>query len=275
LFHTVRSKKFKKEKDLLIPLNTNALSNTTHLAEIFASAKPFPHVVIENFLDNEFATVIHDEVRATVANINASNDITQKRKVACTDWNLFGENTFKLISFFNSAAFISYLEEITGISGLLPDPWLEGGGIHQTWRGGFLKMHTDFNWNEKLRADRRINILLYLNKDWLPEYGGELVLKKVDEDTQKSFPPLFNRLIIFNTNDTTLHGQPHPLKFPETYPRASIALYYYTSGLKVRERMRRRATTTRYLPLEKGDIDLSQGSIRSRLGYLLRRFTRM
>lgn len=260
---------------MLIPLNTNALSNTTHLAEIFASAKPFPHVVIENFLDNEFATVIHDEVRATVANINASNDITQKRKVACTDWNLFGENTFKLISFFNSAAFISYLEEITGISGLLPDPWLEGGGIHQTWRGGFLKMHTDFNWNEKLRADRRINILLYLNKDWLPEYGGELVLKKVDEDTQKSFPPLFNRLIIFNTNDTTLHGQPHPLKFPETYPRASIALYYYTSGLKVRERMRRRATTTRYLPLEKGDIDLSQGSIRSRLGYLLRRFTRM
>ena len=95
-----------------------------------------------------------------------------------------------------------------------------------------------------------------------------------DQD-RKIIEPLFNRLVIFNTNDTTLHGHPHALNFPEDYPRASIAMYYYSAGVPVTERTRRRATTTRYVPMATGDIDLRSGSLRSRLGYLLRRFTRL
>jgi Rps23 Pro-64 3,4-dihydroxylase Tpa1-like proline 4-hydroxylase len=254
-------------------IRPGVFSDLDGLAQEYRTADPFPHLVLDNFLVPEVAEVIHDEVRSTAANVDASNDITQRLKVACNDWDLFGEKTGRLIAYFNSAKFIEPLEQISGIDGLLGDPHLEGGGIHQTSRGGFLKMHTDFNWNEKLRCDRRINILLYLNKDWQQDYRGELIISKLGEKNQKVIEPLFNRLVIFNTNDTTLHGHPFPLKFPDDYPRASIAMYYYSAGLPVKERLRRRATTTRYLPLDPGDIDLRSGSLRARAGYLLRRFT--
>jgi Rps23 Pro-64 3,4-dihydroxylase Tpa1-like proline 4-hydroxylase len=252
-----------------------ALDNLGRLAVDFANAEPFPHTVIDDFLDTTFAEQIHDEVRATALNVDASNDLTQKQKVACTDWDAFGPETGRLIAWFNSSKFIEPIEEISGIHGLFGDPWLDGGGIHQTARGGFLKMHTDFNWNAKLRADRRINILLYLNRDWREEYGGELVLSRLGGETSARIAPIFNRLVIFNTNDTTLHGHPEPLNFPEDYPRASIAMYYYSAGVPVLERLRKRATTTRYMPLGPGDIDLGRGSLRARLGYLMRRFTRL
>lgn len=254
-------------------INASAFAALDRLAADFRAAQPFPHVVIDDFLARDAADRVHDEARATAANVDASNEITQKQKVACTDWSAFGETTARLIAYFNSSEFIGPLEKIAGIDGLFGDPWIEGGGIHVTSRGGFLKMHTDFNWNAKLRADRRINILYYLNRDWQEEFGGELLLARLGEEKRKSIAPLFNRLVIFNTNDTTLHGHPRSLEFPPDYPRASIALYYYSAGLPVRERLRKRSTTTRYVPLKPGEIDLRQGSLRARIGYLLRRFT--
>ena len=246
------------------------------LASSFRNADPFPYLVIDNFLRPETADAIHDEARSTATNVDVSNKLTQSGKVACTDWAAFGPKTSELIAFFNSGLFLGPIEEITGIDGLIPDPWLEGGGIHLTGRGGFLKMHTDFNWNAKLRADRRINILYYLNRDWQPSWGGELMLSKLGDNADPiCVEPKFNRLVIFNTNDTTLHGHPHPLGFPPDYPRASIAMYYYTAGLEVTQRLRNKATTTRYLPIDAAGIDLKQGTMRARLGYLLRRFTRL
>ena len=252
-----------------------AFADLGTLADRFRHAQPFPHLVLDDFLMPALVDRVHDEARITAANVDASNEITQRLKVACTDWDAFGTETARLIAYFNSSKFIEPLEAICGIDGLFGDPWLEGGGIHQTSRGGFLKMHTDFNWNAKLRADRRINILYYLNRDWRPEYGGELVLSRLGGDAAVRIAPKFNRLVIFNTNDTTLHGHPEPLEFPQDYPRAIIAMYYYSSGLDVKERLRQRATTTRYVPLGRGDIDLSRGSLRARVGYLLRRFTRL
>lgn len=255
-------------------VRAGALDDLRRKAATFASANPFPHLIIDEFLTAEAAAKVHDEARAAVANVDASNDLTQHRKVACTDWPAFGAMTSRLISFFNSAEFVGPLEQITGLDGLFGDPWLEGGGIHLTSTGGFLKMHTDFNWNAKLRADRRVNILYYLNRGWQAAWGGELAIARLGRENEPAtVEPVFNRLVIFNTNDTTLHGHPSPHAFPPTYPRASIAMYYYTSGIPVPERTRRKATTTRYVPLAKGDIDLRSGSLRSRLGYLLRRFT--
>lgn len=253
----------------------DAFADLDRLAESFSSADPFPHLVIDDFLLPQVADRVHDEVRATAANVDVSNDLTQRLKVACTDWDLFGSETARLINYFNSSKFIDPMEKVTGISGLFGDPGLEGGGIHQTSNGGFLKMHTDFNWHAKLRADRRINVLYYLNKDWQEDHRGQLIISRLGEKSMKAIEPIFNRLVIFNTNDTTLHGHPFPLKFPDGYPRSSIAMYYYSSGLPVAERIRSQSTTTRYLPLEAGDIDLSAGSLRSRVGYLLRRFTRL
>jgi len=253
----------------------DAFAEPATLARSYRDAAPFPHLVIDDFLRPEMADRVHDEARATLANIEANNEITQSLKSSCIDWRRFGAATYDLISYFNSAEFIGPLEEISGIPGLFGDPFLEGGGIHQVRTGGFLKMHTDFNWNAKLRADRRINILFYLNRDWRPEQKGELCLAPLDQAEVARIAPQYNRLVIFNTNDKTLHGHPEPLAFPEDYPRTSIAMYYYSTGLDVPERWRRKATTTRYVPLGDEKIDLSRGSIRARIGYLMRRFTRL
>lgn len=257
-------------KDLVSPA---AFADLDALADRYRGADPFPYLVVDDFLLPEVAERIHDEVRVTNCATNSSNDLTQKQKMSSNDWNSFGRETERLIAYFNSWEFIRPLERISGIDGLFGDPFLEGGGIHQTTAGGFLKMHTDFNWNAKLRADRRINILYYLNKDWKPEYRGELMFSKINDKSTRSVEPVFNRMVMFNTNDSTLHGHPFPLKFPEGYPRTSIAMYYYSTGLEVAERWRKKSTKTRHVPLHAGDIDLGQGGIKAKLGYLLRRFT--
>lgn len=256
-------------------IRPNAFEPLNALRAAYEAAQPYPYVVIDDLLDPEVARRIHDEARATAANQDASNGITQSLKVACTDWNAFGTETHRLISYFNTAEFIEHVGRIVGIKDLFGDPALEGGGIHMTRRGGFLKMHTDFNWHERLEADRRVNILLYLNKDWKKEYKGELVLSDIFQNTSVAVEPVFNRLVIFNTNDTTLHGHPDALMFPDEYPRASIAMYYYSKGRPESERLRGRATTTRYLPRDRHDISLRNGSLRARLGYLARRFLRV
>lgn len=248
---------------------------TTSLQARFQAATPFPYLVIDDFLEPDFADRVHDEARATIPNQDANNEITQSLKLASTDWEAFGPATHQLISYLNSREFLDWLEPVVGISGLFGDPVLEGGGIHQTRRGGFLKMHTDFNWHDGLQADRRINLLLYFNRDWKPEYGGELVLSDLDQRHRAEVEPIFNRMVLFNTNDFTLHGHPDPLTFPNDYPRTSIAMYYYSHGKPESERLRGRATTTRYLPRHKQDIALGAGSLKSRLGYLARRFFRI
>lgn len=256
-------------------IRPDAFRSLDKLGAAYQSASPYPYLVIDDFLEPGFAQRVHDEARATAANQDASNGITQSLKVACTDWDNFGGDTHRLISYFNSAAFIENIGGIVGIDGLFGDPALEGGGIHMTRRGGFLKMHTDFNWHARLQADRRVNILLYLNQDWKKEYRGELVLADLSQNNVASVEPVFNRMVIFNTNDATLHGHPDALMFPNDYPRASIAMYYYSKGRPQDERLRGRATTTRYLPRDRHDINLRDGSLKARLGYLARRFLRL
>ena len=106
-----------------------------------------------------------------------------------------------------------------------------GGGIHRIKRGGFLKIHSDTNFHPDFNLDRRLNLLLYLNKNWNDKYGGELELwdKKMKKCVKK-IAPLFNRAVIFSTDDNSYHGHPDPLNCPENVVRQSLALYYYSHG---------------------------------------------
>jgi Rps23 Pro-64 3,4-dihydroxylase Tpa1-like proline 4-hydroxylase len=130
-----------------------------------------------------------------------------------------------------------WLEALTGIEGLIPAPYFGGGGLHQIEPGGFLKIHADFNVHPKLKLDRRLNMLVYLNKDWRDEYGGHLELWDRDLSAcRKKILPSFNRTVIFSTTDTSFHGHPHPLTAPVGMSRKSVSLYYYTAGRPEAER---------------------------------------
>jgi hypothetical protein len=131
----------------------------------------------------------------------------------------------------NSGPFLTFLEELTGIEGLIPDPHYLGGGLHQLVPGGLLKVHVDFNRHTRLKLDRRLNLLLYLNPDWEESYGGHLELWNRDMTRcDQRILPIANRCVIFSTTEYSFHGNPEPVSCPPERTRRSIALYYYTSG---------------------------------------------
>jgi hypothetical protein len=131
----------------------------------------------------------------------------------------------------NSMTFLKFLSSVTGIDHLISDPGFEGGGLHQIVRGGKLGVHADFNKHREFGLDRRLNLLLYLNKDWREEYGGHLQLWNRDMTScEAKVSPIFNRVMVFGTTDFTYHGHPDPLQCPDGMTRKSLALYYFSNG---------------------------------------------
>ncbi|MDP7555527.1 MAG: 2OG-Fe(II) oxygenase [Nitrospinota bacterium] len=144
---------------------------------------------------------------------------------------------------FNAKPFLAYLENLTGIPGLIPDPDFNGAGFHEIGTGGYLGIHADFNIHNRLNLKRRVNVLIYLNESWQEEYGGHLELWEKDMSKKAlSIAPLMNRCVIFNTDSDSFHGHPDPLKMPEDSTRKSIALYYYTASDAILDEYRAHST---------------------------------
>jgi hypothetical protein len=212
------------------------LSIARERAGAYKTAAPFPHAVIDDFLPREvLAPVLAEFPAPSEPGWERYNDPLQK-KLGSRDEEALGAATRLLLHELNSSAFLAFLEELTGIEGLVPDPWFEGGGLHQIVTGGLLKVHVDFNKHTDTHLDRRINALLYLNEDWDEAWGGHLELWNTEMTRcEKKVAPLFNRLVVFNTTDFANHGHPDPLACPENRSRRSIALYYYSNGRPANE----------------------------------------
>jgi Rps23 Pro-64 3,4-dihydroxylase Tpa1-like proline 4-hydroxylase len=217
----------------------------------YSNASPFPHIMIEDFMD---ANLLH-EVCSEFPEQNRSdwNQMIDKdqKKFSANKTELLGPATRKVLHFLNSREIINFLESLTGISGLIPDPHLAGGGLHELREGGFLKIHADFNWHKQLRLDRRINLLVYLNEDWKPEYEGCLELWDTSMKAKVAeYLPTFNRCVIFNTTNNSYHGNPVPVACPAGRSRRSIAMYYYTNGRPTEEVAESHGTLFRNRPGE-------------------------
>ncbi|WP_428310202.1 2OG-Fe(II) oxygenase [Hydrocarboniphaga sp.] len=207
------------------------------LRDSYQQARPFPHVVVDGLFDNSMLQSVVDEFPRADQPFWYRHIHRNSLKLALNQPQHMGPTTRALLAALNSAAFLGVLETLTGIDGLIPDPYMEGGGLHQIGARGFLGIHADFNVHKKLRLDRRLNLLLYLNQDWPASYGGELELwDRGMQAAQQRIAPLFNRMVVFNTNDDSYHGHPQPLTCPENRSRKSLALYYYTAGRPESER---------------------------------------
>lgn len=206
--------------------------------ESFVAAQPFPHIVLDDFLPEWVLDNVLDEFpEPGQIPWKEFKQATAMKKLATEGDVFFGDFTRHLFAELNSATFLQFLERLTGIESLIPDPYFEGGGLHQIEPGGFLKVHADFNWHEKLRLDRRLNALIYLNKDWQESFGGALQLWDKDmTHVVAQILPIFNRCVIFATTDYSYHGHPEPLTCPPDRTRRSLALYYYTNGRPEEER---------------------------------------
>lgn len=203
----------------------------------YANAKPYPHVIIDGFLPDAYADmaleVFPDRESAIWLDWKKRDLEHHPKKQGIGHASRLDEVSpylQNIIFAFNSYPFLNFLEKLTGIEKILPDPYLHGGGVHQILNGGRLSVHTDFNHLHALDLYRRINVLFYLNKDWKPEYRGELELWDANLlACVQSIAPVFNRMVVFDTNKKSFHGHPSPLNTPEHITRKSLALYYYTA----------------------------------------------
>lgn len=197
----------------------------------YARAKPFPHIVLDNFFDPTVVEAVLEEFPEPKQIKWQRFDNEREIKLASSMEASFGDVTRLLLYHLNSITFLDFLSKITGIPNLIPDPSYEGGGLHQIARGGKLGIHADFNKHQRYNLDRRLNLLLYLNKHWKEEYGGHLELwDREMTRCEARVLPVFNRVMIFGTTDFTYHGHPDPLQCPEGVTRKSLALYYFSNG---------------------------------------------
>ena len=220
-----------KYKDLIKIAESNNSS--------FLKNQPFPHISFENFFNLSFIeSILSDFPNLEDKNNTKEFDTKRDQKKFATDVSFaFPKKINNFLSYLNSYQFLSFLQKLTGIKEtLIPDPYYFGGGLHEIKRGGFLKIHADFNYHPLLKLDRRINVLIYLNNDWKENYGGHLVLWDRNMNTcVKKISPYFNKIVIFNTNDFSYHGHPDALNCPNNITRKSIALYYYSNGRPAEE----------------------------------------
>lgn len=213
-------------------------------AAAYRAATPFPHKVLDGFMLDaayqkamaEFPSVEQIDDWRRVETKDAQGRVAQILKLGYSDEQRLGETLRDLLYALNSSAFIRYLERLTGIPDLLPDPHMFGGGLHQYLPGAILRVHADFNKLPGSGLDRRLNLLLYLNREWRTEWGGDLELWDASmQRCARRLEPTGNRCVVFSTTTTSFHGMPDPLACPHGVTRRSVALYYYSNGRPVEE----------------------------------------
>lgn len=195
--------------------------------EAFQAASPFPHVVIDDLMGPGRIAQINSEWPRDGWNVHQHGHSDKRGNPHI---EAFGLWTRGLIQMLNCQAFVEELGRVSGIAGLSADHGLAGGGLHETFPGGFLDIHADFNIHPETRLYRRLNLLLYLNEEWQEEWGGQLELwdrEKVGCEVKVS--PVAGRCVIFETSDSSFHGHPERLTCPPDRSRRSIALYYYSA----------------------------------------------
>ena len=204
------------------------------LANQYMWNKPYPHIAIDGLFNNFYLSIISHNFPDLK---KASNELVRSGgpgglgKIASREGCYIAKGLLKhLIRYLNSNEFVFFLSKVTRIKEpLIVDHSLTGGGIHSTSRGGSLKLHVDFPKHRANGLDRRLNVLVFLNKGWKEEWAGHF-LAVGDDNYTKSYMPIFNRTVIFETNDNTKHGHPFPLNCPSNRSRNSIAMYYYSNG---------------------------------------------
>lgn len=203
----------------LDPRTANGLGRG--LREAHQAAEPFPHTVIDDFLPADVLKLCQERFPGEADPDSRTFDRDQERFKTSYNPDYLEPELRAVFRELTSRAFIRMIENVTGIEGLIPDPYFMGGGFHETRTGGHLGIHVDFNYHRRLNLHRRVNLLVYLNNDWDEAYGGSLELwdREMTRRVQK-VEPVANRCVMFTCSDESWHGHPEPVAHPDGKPAA-------------------------------------------------------
>ena len=195
----------------------------------FFLSKPFPNIELTNLWNNDLLEKCFEEIENFKHWDGEKNFFAARKRLYSTKHEFFPENIKKTFNILCSKKFINWLESFTGEKKLVPDKNFTAGGISSVGKGGFLKIHSDPNWNPKVKLFMRIIIIIYLNKNWKDNWGGHLEFWNKKMDTcEKKIKPNLNNMIIFSNNDKNYHGHPDPLIVPTNIRRNNLIMYYYS-----------------------------------------------
>lgn len=202
------------------------------VVETFRSANPFNHVVIDNFFQNDIAEELSSEFPDyDDPELGFYNNAIENKKVL-NHWDRFPEYTYRAFTYLGREEFVSHMRLLVDQPNLCLDYGLNGGGWHMHGNGGNLNVHLDYNIHPKLREQRKLNIIIYMTKDWNVDWGGGLELWSHDDVTNqpkehiKTVDNVFNRACIFDTTQNSWHGLPKHLNCPDNIQRKSLAAYF-------------------------------------------------
>jgi len=206
------------------------------LRESFAEAKPFSHIIIDDFFTDE---VLEGLLKEYPKSYNDSvwgahyNNVIESKKT-CNYWDAFPPTTYQVFKFLCSQEFEHVVEEISGQDRVIADIGLHGGGWHSHTTSGKLNIHLDYSIHPKLKLERHYNLIVYITPEWQTSWGGGLELWSHDPETKQpkecitTIENCYNRAVLFDTTQNSWHGLPADLNCPEGVMRQSLAIYYLT-----------------------------------------------
>lgn len=197
----------------------------------YAQALPFPHIAFDNLFSASLLQQIVGEFEARRSRDWQKFDSDRETTLRSRPTDTLGPATQTYFDILSSRPFVQFLQAVSGIAGLLPDPMLRGGGMHESQPGGKFHMHLDFEKHPVTMLNNRLVFITYLNEGWQREWGGCLEFWDMDANRKVTdVVPEFGRSVLFCHSDKSLHGHPHPVVTPDGRPRRSLAAYYYSNG---------------------------------------------
>lgn len=196
----------------------------------YAHGSPVPWIFFDNFLPTPVLKKVQKEVNNIPQHLWSNFTRNGSMMMECNNLK-FSPFIRELVMNLNSSEFLLWLESITGIKRLIPDPHLIGAGMMRCGTGHSLQLHTDFNWNEQLHLNRALSLILYISKDWQESWGGGLEFWNFEKTKcLHTISPNPNRLLIWNYDERLIHGHPTPINCPEDEFRDGLRLFYFTSN---------------------------------------------
>lgn len=204
--------------------------NTELLNQQYNSTAPYPYIILDNFLPQDLALRLEAEC---VSLDDGDWKKFDRNGSAMSEFNDLSQApaAYDLVSAVHGQQLTEWLSKVTGITGIIPDPHLMGAGYSRIYRGETLKSHTDFNWNERLKLHRAVNLIIYLNSNWQSEYNGSLELRDFEnKEVVAEIEPVFNRCVIWPYHKLGFHGMSKPVLCPDDVSRNTFRFFFYTSN---------------------------------------------